>query len=300
MTYIVFDPAPSRRQLLEDPEYSLDWTISEYEVDTTTSSSMLSDPSVLDAALSRLSQHVADVSRANQEHDELEYTRSFELDDETRDDSNVSFVAPASQSLEIDDSAITWATSQPLARGTQTDPSQRNPGTQLTPDESALLAGDRTSFLTTFDASGSQLQAEESINFFPTFSFNPARITTLAMLPEPGSPTQTSKFEVLAGVLEMSGPDSMQTKAGPLSLLTMVLGDGSGGVVRLACWRETADEWATQIRRGDVAHFSGLSRSMRSFLSSIFMQVLLWHQREACLHHLEIDRLRKSAIAFCL
>ncbi|KZV92633.1 hypothetical protein EXIGLDRAFT_718187 [Exidia glandulosa HHB12029] len=108
------------------------------------------------------------------------------------------------------------------------------------------------------DNSGASYGDEESINIFPHFTFQLGRITPLVALP----PRRNSQamLNVLAGVLEITGPETLNTKAGPVSLLQLVLGDGSGPVVRLAAWRETADEWASpNIRRGDVVYFSNLA-----------------------------------------
>ncbi|KAH7100488.1 hypothetical protein BKA62DRAFT_246365 [Auriculariales sp. MPI-PUGE-AT-0066] len=267
MRYIVFGRAPSRKQLFNNPDFKLSWNVEQYDIpDQLEDAADSLDPKTLDAALSRLSQHVFNSSA---DLDAFEYTRSTELDEQP----NTSMAIPSSQALEFDDSAYSgWLPTQPVQEKSELQ--MLKDETQLTPDDSAPAVGDKTSFLTTFDNSGSQdpdesLNAEDSINFFPTFTFNPARITSLAMLPEPGgAATQTSAFDVLAGVLEMSGPDVLPTKAGPASLLTLVLGDGSGSVVRLACWRETADEWAKILRRGDVVHLSRLVIAPKGGLSA--------------------------------
>lgn len=250
MRYIVFSGAPRRGELVETSgQDHLTWktTTNRFELDAPVSANssgalsfavLLSQP-MLDAALSRLSEHVLDVSG-----DSISVQP---VDEESAEDTS-------GRDTSADDTAITWELTDPRAQASPPllprDLTLSRDETQLTPDDSQTDAGERTSFLTA--SRDDSYRHEESIAIFPSFAFNPARVTTLAALPARAS--SQGAHNVLAGVLEATGPETINTKTGPVALLQLVLGDGSGPVVRLAVWRELAEEWT--LRRGDVVHIS--------------------------------------------
>ncbi|KAH9859021.1 hypothetical protein C2E23DRAFT_864776 [Lenzites betulinus] len=114
-----------------------------------------------------------------------------------------------------------------------------------------------------------------SIAQFPAFHFSLHSLTPLGTLIEQAHaarsssrvpPRKTSlKVSVLAAVLEVDGPDTIRIKKGPdagkeISLLKLILGDESGGICKLAAWRETAEDWAglnpdvpaPGLKKGDI------------------------------------------------
>ncbi|KAI0829741.1 hypothetical protein BC628DRAFT_1063783 [Trametes gibbosa] len=115
-----------------------------------------------------------------------------------------------------------------------------------------------------------------SIAQLPAFHFSLHNLTPLGTLINQAHAARTStrrvplqkashKVSLLAAVLEVDGPDTIRIKKGPdagkeISLLKLILGDESGGICKLAAWRETAEDWAglnpdapaPGIKKGDI------------------------------------------------
>ena len=93
-----------------------------------------------------------------------------------------------------------------------------------------------------------------SIARFPTFHFNLHDVTPLAHLV--GAKSRKVLLVVVA-ILEVEGPDSIRIKKGPdagkeISILKVILGDEAGTVCKLTAWREVAETWGGDMKRGDV------------------------------------------------
>ncbi|KAI0769391.1 hypothetical protein BD413DRAFT_477912 [Trametes elegans] len=111
-----------------------------------------------------------------------------------------------------------------------------------------------------------------SIVQFPAFHFSLHALTPLDTLINQAEaararhmPKTSHKVTVLAAVLEAEGPDAIRVKKGPdagkeVSLLKLILGDESGGIVKLTVWRQTADDWGglnpavltPPVKKGDI------------------------------------------------
>ncbi|KAI9061675.1 hypothetical protein FKP32DRAFT_1686963 [Trametes sanguinea] len=111
-----------------------------------------------------------------------------------------------------------------------------------------------------------------SIAQFPAFHFSLHALTPLDTLISQaqaarakGMPKASLKVCVLAAVLEVDGPDTIRIKKGAdagkeVSLLKLILGDESGGICKLAAWREIAEDWAglnpelsaPSVKKGDI------------------------------------------------
>lgn len=119
-----------------------------------------------------------------------------------------------------------------------------------------------------------------SITHFPAFHFSLHILTELSLLkqrmihigdfgPLYDSQRDTytgGKFNILAAVLEMEGPDSIRIKKGPdagkeVSVLKLIVSDEEGVVCRLTAWRDVADRWGGAyltddgVKRGDIVLF---------------------------------------------
>ncbi|EJD41088.1 hypothetical protein AURDEDRAFT_169867 [Auricularia subglabra TFB-10046 SS5] len=292
MRYIVFSGAPTRGALsnmLDTQPYR--WETLKTTVELSDAGQFLDvadeaeqsstrplplPPDDLVRALSNLHDRTVELSGAS-----ISLGARSDVDDEyslSRDTSgdssgDLSFNEPGGF-LPVDDSAISWPPTNPREAPGNTVSKRRSEvgsGSCLTPDESQPNP-ERTSFLTdisrSLDRSAGSYDA--SITVFPDFAFNPALVVSLSSLPAPGTTTQPpGKLNILAGVLEVTGPETIPTKTGPVSLLQLVLGDGSGPVARLAVWRETAEQWAPPaVRRGDVVHFSNLTITAQGGLTA--------------------------------
>jgi hypothetical protein len=93
-----------------------------------------------------------------------------------------------------------------------------------------------------------------SIAHFPTFHFNLHDVTPLAHLVGVKS---RKVLLVVVAILEVEGPDSIRIKKGPdagkeISILKVILGDEAGTVCKLTAWREVAETWGGDMKRGDV------------------------------------------------
>ncbi|EIW62945.1 uncharacterized protein TRAVEDRAFT_62705 [Trametes versicolor FP-101664 SS1] len=97
-----------------------------------------------------------------------------------------------------------------------------------------------------------------SIGQFPAFHFSLHTLTPLSTLIDQANAARAAgrmplqkvshKVSILAAVLEVDGPDSIRIKKGPdagkeVALLKIILGDESGGICKLAAWREIAEDW---------------------------------------------------------
>ncbi|KAI8992944.1 hypothetical protein BD414DRAFT_482823 [Trametes punicea] len=111
-----------------------------------------------------------------------------------------------------------------------------------------------------------------SVAQFPTFHFSLHAITSLDTLIKQAQAARVTRMRrashkvcLLAAVLEVEGPDTIRVKRGPdagleVSLLKLILGDESGGVCKLAVWRQTAEDWggldpevtAPSVKKGDI------------------------------------------------
>lgn len=122
-----------------------------------------------------------------------------------------------------------------------------------------------------------------SIVHFPAFHFSLHNLVSLSIIRERAArpdhhgplydsqrdnPTGT-KFNILAAVLEMEGPDSIRIKKGPdagkeVSVLKLIVGDEEGAICRLTAWRDVADRWGgayitdDAVKRGDVVLFQSM------------------------------------------
>ncbi|CDO76029.1 hypothetical protein BN946_scf184665.g21 [Trametes cinnabarina] len=120
-----------------------------------------------------------------------------------------------------------------------------------------------------------------SIAQFPAFHFSLHTLTCLNTLIREaqtararGMPKASLKVCVLAAVLEVDGPDTIRMKKGPdagkeVSLLKLILGDESGGICKLAAWRETAEDWGglnpevstPSVKKGDIVFLENVLAS---------------------------------------
>lgn len=116
-------------------------------------------------------------------------------------------------------------------------------------------------------------ESESSFAIFPNFHFNLHDITSLGKLSARKAdfnidlPIQ--KVSVLAAVLEISGLDVVRVKKGAaagteVAVISFVIGDHMGAIVKLTAWRETAENFDgsdgshPKIKKGDVVFFKGL------------------------------------------
>lgn len=70
-------------------------------------------------------------------------------------------------------------------------------------------------------------------------------------------PSRAIKVSIVAALLDLEGPEFILVKKGAdagrrVGLLKLVLGDEDGHIATLSVWRELAEEWANQIRKGDI------------------------------------------------
>ncbi|KAL7281358.1 hypothetical protein ACG7TL_004667 [Trametes sanguinea] len=125
-----------------------------------------------------------------------------------------------------------------------------------------------------------------SIAQFPAFDFSLHALTPLDTLISQaqaararGMPKASLKVCVLAAVLEVDGPDTIRIKKGPdagkeVSLLKLILGDESGGICKLAAWREIAEDWAglnpevsaPSVKKGDIVLLESVSPYLPPYL----------------------------------
>ncbi|KAF8339576.1 uncharacterized protein EI90DRAFT_2907200 [Cantharellus anzutake] len=113
-------------------------------------------------------------------------------------------------------------------------------------------------------------ESGSSFAIFPNFHFNLHDITPLGKLcgerPAARAEWPTQKFSVLVAVIEVFGLDIVKVKKGAASgtevaVISFVIGDHTGAIVKLTAWRETAehfdgsDEDNPQIKKGDVVCF---------------------------------------------
>ena len=107
--------------------------------------------------------------------------------------------------------------------------------------------------------------SDASIARLPTFRIPINRLASLKHLMQPQSLnriSQSTKVAVLAGILDLDGPDYIRIKKGvdagqEVALLKIVIGDSEGGICKLTIWRELAEEWGGYLSRGDVVLFQG-------------------------------------------
>ena len=113
--------------------------------------------------------------------------------------------------------------------------------------------------------SRSNLDLSHSIAHFPSFHFNPNRLSSLSLLGE-----GARKVNLLLAVLEVDGPDVIKIKNGrdagkEVAILKLIVGDEEGRVGKLTAWREIAEMWGgslegtTAVKRGDVILLEGTS-----------------------------------------
>ncbi|KZT58683.1 hypothetical protein CALCODRAFT_231439 [Calocera cornea HHB12733] len=108
--------------------------------------------------------------------------------------------------------------------------------------------------------------ASASIARLPSYHLNPHTITPLSSLPSLAAARHTPpRVTILAGVLEVTGPDSVKLKKGreagrEVGVLRLVVGD-QGRVLGVTAWRECArwGEGEGAVRRGDVVLLSNLT-----------------------------------------
>ncbi|KAG8805418.1 hypothetical protein FRC17_005527 [Serendipita sp. 399] len=80
---------------------------------------------------------------------------------------------------------------------------------------------------------------------------------------DPFENPNTTKISVLVGILDLDGPNYVRLKQGvdvgkEVALLKLVLMDGNGVVVKLTVWRDLADTWGDQLKKGDVVLFQNI------------------------------------------
>ncbi|KAI0633475.1 hypothetical protein C8Q77DRAFT_1217866 [Trametes polyzona] len=167
---------------------------------------------------------------------------------------------------------ITW----PLTtQATEEHSRTRGDITFLRPSASFSLLRSQRETQETQETDSYNYSDASSIAQFPAFHFNLHTLTPLGMLISQAQALRTAtrvplskashKVNVLAAVLEVDGPDTIRVKKGPdagkeVSLLKLILGDESGGICKLAAWRETADDWggnnpgvsAPATKKGDI------------------------------------------------
>lgn len=108
--------------------------------------------------------------------------------------------------------------------------------------------------------------SDASIARLPTFRIPISRLASLKRLMQPQTATRMSnstKIVVLAGVLDIDGPDYVRIRKGvdagrEVALLKLVVGDAEGGICKLTVWRELAEEWGDMLSKGDVVLFQDI------------------------------------------
>lgn len=151
----------------------------------------------------------------------------------------------------------------PFPPTSQTVPESRCPGTRRT---------QRTSFEESAETE-SQNVSDSSIMHLPTFHIPLRQLVKVSSLLEfcnevgnddpfaaGGSRTIPA---VLVAIMDVDGPTTITLKKGldagkEVALLKLVLGDPEGGMIKLTAWRDAAERWGTEIRKGDVVLLQNL------------------------------------------
>jgi len=107
--------------------------------------------------------------------------------------------------------------------------------------------------------------SDASIVRLPTFGIPINRLASLKHLMQPNSAREMSnskKISVLAGIVDIDGPDYIRIKKGvdaglEVALSKIVIGDEDGGICKVTVWRDLAEEWGQLLNRSDVVLFRG-------------------------------------------
>jgi hypothetical protein len=111
--------------------------------------------------------------------------------------------------------------------------------------------------------------SDASIVRLPTFGIPINHLASFKQLMQPNSVHEISnskKISVLAGILDIAGPDYIRIRKGvdaglEVALLKIVIGDEDGGICKVTVWRDLAEEWGQLLNRSDVVLFRGETNS---------------------------------------
>jgi hypothetical protein len=107
--------------------------------------------------------------------------------------------------------------------------------------------------------------SDASIVLLPTFGIPINHLASLRHLMQLKSAREmynSRKISVLAGILDIDGPDYVRIKKGAdagleVALLKIAIGSEDGGICKVTVWRELAEEWGQLLNRGDIVLFRG-------------------------------------------
>jgi hypothetical protein len=111
--------------------------------------------------------------------------------------------------------------------------------------------------------------SDASIVRLPTFGIPINHLASLKQLMQPNAAREMSnskKISVLAGILDIDGPEYIRIKKGvdaglEVALLKIMVGDEDGGICKITVWRDLAEEWGQLLSRSDVVLFRGETNS---------------------------------------